>query len=724
MILISDDRHCFYGLILFILILCDVFHHNGSGFGLIKPFQSSNTRFYNRQNTQWRQPPLSEAKLTSRHGNFTLTLTESMDIPTPSYVQILQKGILSVTSFSLLRKGAIMEFDLNGGKFPKEFGGKYLWPNELSVYNDTAGSKVLLIPDGFLTPGQNDGAIYAIRDPNKLSSKPVRITGSKPGWFYHRAIHLTLPDGTEGVLTARAYKSLFTEGEGELVWLTIPKDADSLSVIDASDSNRHLPWEETVLVSGPDVMFEIIDLDDKDDSIEIVAAHFFGRKLSVHSLRGCSGKAPYIELSGTSTIDTVGRPYGLCKANLGGKPYTPDEQGQEDNSCTCDNSSPTHILVTTHECSYDIPSAINMALTAIGGNYPSIKSQASPTFGGLFGIEGTSDEDFRSRIGRLFSPQSDNSMVDFKCFSELNIPGGSLFAYEIPRTAPKTSTIAMQRGMGKGSIENSSSSSSGKEGSTEGRDLGSPPSSFLSSSSNSHFQVSKWMRKTLFRGFKVRGWGGIFSPGAPGFPYVFQMPNRPQDPPMILLAGDCTGSAYIFMPSTSTTRQRKKTQQGRDEEEDGTMQPMQPMQLNLDHVDTIDAVDSPLGDLRKGVIESDLAGPTIDGDRGGETIRIRRAGARDLVGAVQQVAFTPPDPTFNSVSGSVSSSEEVWAGAEEGENAFPMYELAFEIECGATVGSAAVAEANDGSGDAFLYIPSYELNKVHVFRLSQNKAWL
>lgn len=37
-----------------------------------------------------------------------------------------------------------------------------------------------------------------------------------------------------------------------------------------------------------------------------------------------------------------------------------------------------------------------------------------------------------------------------------------------------------------------------------------------------------WKRQTLFRGFKVCGWGGIFSPGAPGFPYVFRMPNKPQ----------------------------------------------------------------------------------------------------------------------------------------------------------------------------------------------------
>lgn len=42
----------------------------------------------------------------------------------------------------------------------------------------------------------------------------------------------------------------------------------------------------------------------------------------------------------------------------------------------------------------------------------------------------------------------------------------------------------------------------------------------------------------------------------------------------------------------------------------------------------------------------------------------------------------------------------------------PHYELAFEIQCGATVGSAAVATIPDGSGDVEIFVPSYEVNKV------------
>jgi hypothetical protein len=47
----------------------------------------------------------------------------------------------------------------------------------------------------------------------------------------------------------------------------------------------HAPWTETILAEGPDVMFEVFDLDAEDDCVEVVAAHFFGEKLSVHSIR-------------------------------------------------------------------------------------------------------------------------------------------------------------------------------------------------------------------------------------------------------------------------------------------------------------------------------------------------------------------------------------------------------------------------------------------------------
>lgn len=50
-----------------------------------------------------------------------------------------------------------------------------------------------------------------MKDPHtrgNRNSHPIRITSHKPGWFYHRAVHVKLPGGHEGILTARAKKTV------------------------------------------------------------------------------------------------------------------------------------------------------------------------------------------------------------------------------------------------------------------------------------------------------------------------------------------------------------------------------------------------------------------------------------------------------------------------------------------------------------------------------------
>ena len=97
-----------------------------------------------------------------------------------------------------------------------------------------------------------------------------------------------------------------------------------------------------------------------------------------------------------------------------------------------------------------------------------------------------------------------------------------------------------------------------------------------------------------------------------------------QAPPLILLAGDCTGSAYVFAPRLTNT-----------------------MKIDYENSNRLKEGKGPEGD-------------------------------------------------------SVSVAD------------VPNYELAFEIQCGATVGSAAVAAIPDGSGDIEIFVPSYELNKVSI----------
>lgn len=306
----------------------------------------------------------------AKYGNLSLSRTRTLEVPTPSYVQILNKGILSVTSFSLLRKGSIMQFDLSDKNNPKHIKGEYLWPNELTSYQNSKGESVLLVPDGFLTPGQSDGGLYAVlnnnigNNPVNLNFKPFRITAPKQGWFYHRAIHVRLPGGVAGILTARATKPFFGPGKGELVWLSDPDFDDngggvgpahqpsggrtvdeanvhsssevfSGSFVDKDSSghrnmSQHLEknpplrvtnysdmtyWRETVLACGPDVMFEVLDTNSEDDSVEIITAHFFDKRICVYSLRSIKA-FPYVEAVEVTSLDTVGRPYGLCLATM------------------------------------------------------------------------------------------------------------------------------------------------------------------------------------------------------------------------------------------------------------------------------------------------------------------------------------------------------------------------------------------------------------------------
>lgn len=563
--------------------------------------------------------PLSKAAAHAVNGNLTLTLTQSIDVPTPSFVQILAEGVLTITSFSMLRKGSIFKFNYRDNSHSdgpsdgtesgsNEVAGSYLWPNELNMFDDARGRPVLLVADGFILPGQNDGGLYAIRDPQRGAGAHVqRITEHKAGWFYHRAVHVHLPGGRDGILTARATKPLWGKGRGELVWLTQP-DAFSATSDDAGSAKTWAeagwrervmrllrrpvtcaPWQETVLAEGPDVMFEVLDLDKGDDSLEVVSAQFFDEQIIVHSLRA-TDRPPYVEATTLGTLPTVGRPYGLCLMSLpsdnhgaadeetpyaaaaSGPRFPPGRRPRRDDACHVDSAPPTHLLVSTHECSYDMH-VNKLALGAIGDMFPRIVAGAALPYRGHEPV-------YRQDADRA-APSS-------------NVEGGSLFAYALPLAPPAAPSPP-------------------------------PPSTPLPSAAEAALPTLptlSWPRTSLFRGFKVSSWWAFFSPGAPGFPYVFKMPGAPRGPPLILLSGDCTGSAYIFAPRN------------------GQEQPQKEQHHNV-------------------------------------------------------------------AMGSAS---------------VPTYDMAFEIQCGATVGSAAAAAALDGSGGVDIFIPSYELNRIHKFRLATKAA--
>lgn len=477
-----------------------------------------------------------------------------------------------------------MQIDMSGLNAPKVLKGDYLWPNELSTYKEKNGQTVMLIPDGFLMPGQSDGGIYAIQDPQHSRAKPVRITAPKDGWFYHRAMYVKLPGGTEGILTARATKPLIGEGLGELVWLVLPQTGFSAQPAHPPLTNY---LQEVVLVEGPDVMFEVLDNDPDDDMLEIVAAHFFGRKLSIHSIRSTK-HFPFVEVVESSFIDTVGRPYGLSLAaftqpnsdtNSGSVSGTSDSVAYSSNAGSsgfqrysfvnrvnrskylsrkrerseknsrkgasisvaqdrslCSNDFPTHILVTTHECSYDLSSAVQMAFSTIHGDYPQVK-----TNNGHVGKASLGQSIHTDSSNVLTNPTTSKSsrgndvvrLLEYDPDAPNTVNGGSLFAYEIPtkKSITKAAAVLSDASPLKKTFTNLTDFSAEFDNSVASivDDLSHNAALKQSSAFNIHENpLAAWKRSTLFRGFKVRGWGGIFSPGAPGFPYVFRMPNKPE----------------------------------------------------------------------------------------------------------------------------------------------------------------------------------------------------
>ena len=655
------------------------------------------------------------------YGNMSLTFNRTLSVPNPAYTQILRKGVLSVTSFSLLKKGSISEFDLHGNlDYPRSedeassgssnngnsdsSSGEYVtptrildsskdfqWPNELTVYNDRNDEEVMIVPDGFLTPGQSTGGLYLVRNLSCPTSMAHRITRPREGWFYHRAVHIRISADREGILTARAKKRVGEKGEGELVWIPLPQDdhyamqrytcqvnpdwGDELD--DRGGAIEGDILDEVVLAQGPDVMFEVWDMDIHDDTVEVVTVNFFDECISVYSLKAIEAY-PYLEVEDMNYLETVGRPYGICLANMrpGEKLHEDRKNDSVNGSCNdntpnhnddivtkdvgfnevkkevrdnknrrikitspslpspphdmslCDNSNPTHILISTHECSYDVSSGVSMLTDFIGGKFPMVK-------------------------GGIHASSTKRQAVESGAFA--SEAGGALFAFEIPKL-------------------------------------------------KSELRENKaWKRYTLFRGFKVRGFGGIVSPGAPGLPYVFRKPNSsPSVPPLVLLAGDCTGSAYVFAPTNKQTlgvtaeyikndyTSVKELAKTKENEKLGTLillvalLPLFPIALFL----------LLLRYLREELPVGFISGWYIDNDFLG---RNRKSSMQSIVN-VWSPALTPSD------------------------RGLPLYEMMFEIESGATVGSAAVSTINDKSGDLELFIPSYEFNEINVYKLSSIDA--
>jgi len=462
----------------------------------------------------------------------------------------VEKERIWITGFSLTKQSGEVHFvDVESGtmgSINKQTASELRWPNEVNAvpiqrYNNEEGAiddkieimheDALLVSDGFLVPGRDNGGLYVVSRPghemnewrvclaggngvdgllSRLETKKKNadnsLSSDEDGWFYHRSIWIDLTgDGRQSVLTARAKRpSLLKKGDGsasssvneeslstkaQLVWLERPiphsYDKPTGTALDKDGlifdpfGPKHTPWKVRVLDEGPDVMFSVADLDTTDDTVEVFASQFFNKKLTLHSIQ--CGPNPKVVFRRTLD-ERCGASFSSLLANL-------DSRRNSDTRKVIDSGStvPTlehgdcfsHLLITSHECTFADDDDIHAS-------------------------KGVDSTKFASEVRMGNEPRPESSTTT---------DGGSLFSYRVP---------------------------SGKDA----------------------WKTEPWLRSVIATGFRVKGQlGNMINPGAPGFCYTFyptkEGPKLLNDGaltrPLIGIAGDCAESAYILRPVDSGT---------------------------------------------------------------------------------------------------------------------------------------------------------------------------
>ncbi|GMI52197.1 hypothetical protein ScalyP_jg869 [Parmales sp. scaly parma] len=293
----------------------------------------------------------------SNSNSYTIEFSAEITTPSPGYLSIINSSLYS-SSFSLQPKkfGSVRKYSLDDGeakevrsssnksKSKSKRGKKqnqnqnqnWVWPNKVSP--TPRGN--LLITDGFFVPSKSAGSISIL---DEETGEVEYVTGGaagassrssyeldelhfdfdddyQPDFYYHHAVFLDqLPGRSSDILAARASGL----GSGELVWFE--RDVNS------GNGNGN-GWTEHVLCKGPDVEFTIVDMDPKDGCIEVVAAEFFSRRVSLTSLR-VEGEGG-LEVVFRRYLDAdCGNAYGVAvmpKIYCGGK----DEHDEEETPTT------------------------------------------------------------------------------------------------------------------------------------------------------------------------------------------------------------------------------------------------------------------------------------------------------------------------------------------------------------------------------------------------------
>jgi len=394
---------------------------------------------------------------------------------------------LWVTGFTLTgRKGLVQSVDAETGHIDSvnsRSEAMALWPNEVNHVprtlidhrdDDDDGpaqqqqrqkvelDDALLVSDGFLVPGKDRGGIYVIKNPSNPNSEwTTCLTDTKgDNWFYHRAVWVDLTgDGRKSILTARAklrkvagHKNNPTEQDdsrpknGQLVWLEMPEphhfDESTGTPLEEDGtafdpfSTRHLPWKERVLATGPDVMFNVVDMDTEDDTIEVIASQFFDKRVTLHSIK--IGKKPHIAFG--RTIDNrCGAAFGGIVANLDGRQGGSSANVVIDSGSTVPTLQPgdafSHVLVTSHECDFDesadkqlIQSMSSHHNTAIEPHHHIDRTESSLDGGSLFAYRVPEGKDAWKREPWVRTTVATGFKVKAQLWNVIN-PGAPGFVY-------------------------------------------------------------------------------------------------------------------------------------------------------------------------------------------------------------------------------------------------------------------------------------------------------
>ncbi|GMH81738.1 hypothetical protein TrST_g11959 [Triparma strigata] len=369
-------------------------------------------------------------------GSLAMEMVGEINTKSPAYLNVIREPRddseeLWISDFSLTsRAGGVTKVHTSSGSISK-LKSKFPWPNEVTSVPKHSS---LMVTDGFLIPTKNDGAIYVLKNPGRNQEEKVKLT-SEADWFYHRAVWVDLTgDGRQSVLTARARRTGM-EGVGELVWLERPKppriseetglglELDGTKFDEFSPKNT--PWKCRKLCDGPDVMFCLMNLSGTDRSIEVVSSQFFAKRVVLHSiLRGDAAKGTLPTVAFERLLDdTCGPAYSAVLGDLRSltSPSAPPSYASIiDSGSTASLSSSfaqeacTHLLVTSHECTYE---------DEVDSSADANLHDPNPDGGQLFSYE--IPEDWKN------SKWTRNTIAGgFKCRSNLSInPGAPGFPY-------------------------------------------------------------------------------------------------------------------------------------------------------------------------------------------------------------------------------------------------------------------------------------------------------